>query len=286
MLLPILPYLVLRLLAQSHWLSGDYSYNLIKLPYNVLGNIIGYLLLAVLGPISLPISQQLRNFSKGHIFLIVIASLVLLVLLVWLYKFIMKKLTKDEQRVVQFGFLFFVIALLPFLGLGNITSRYSYLASFGFVLLFTLFLKKVYEYFLYEGKYIAQGAVVIVLCIFCFTQLIQLQKIHGDWLGAGQKSQAFLISLEKTYTTEPVTFYFVNTPIRHGDAWVFPVGIPDALWFTFQKNYLGVNYVGSVAEAFAIAENATNARVFEFKNDGSVQWVTRTKSGKIVPRDF
>lgn len=48
-------------------------------------------------------------------------------------------------------------------------------------------------------------------------------------------SQLFLVSLEKTYTTEPIYFYFVNRPIRHGNAWVFPVGINDALWLSSQK---------------------------------------------------
>ena len=42
----------------------------------------------------------------------------------------------EGKRILLFGSLFFIISLLPFLGLGNITSRYSYFASFGFILIF------------------------------------------------------------------------------------------------------------------------------------------------------
>ena len=40
-----------------------------------------------------------------------------------------------DRRIVIFGLAFFVIALLPFLGLGNLSPRYGYLASVGVVFL-------------------------------------------------------------------------------------------------------------------------------------------------------
>ena len=34
--------------------------------------------------------------------------------------------------------------------------------------------------------------------------------------------------------------HFVDIPIKSGQAWVFPVGLPDALWFAFQNGDLQV----------------------------------------------
>ncbi|HEX8932389.1 MAG TPA: hypothetical protein VF810_04495, partial [Patescibacteria group bacterium] len=44
---PLVGYSIIRLASKSHWFSGDYSYNLLKLPLNVVGNYLGYLLISV-----------------------------------------------------------------------------------------------------------------------------------------------------------------------------------------------------------------------------------------------
>ena len=268
---PLLPYLIVRLSANSHWFSGDYSYNLLKLPYNLVGNVIGYVALDVLGPISLPIYEVLRAFGREHVLLAILASLVVIPLFIKAYRLLMKKITSEEKKVVVFAILFFAISLLPFLGLGNITSRYSYLSSFGIVLFLVFLASKLYSYLLTNGKNIAVAGIMIIAIIFFSIHLFQLQKIHGDWYRAGNISKKFLISLNQIYTDtiKPQKFYFVDLPIRFGEAWVFPVGLEDALWFTFRNDELSVYTKESLVPALEAALRTPGARVFQFNKEGN-----------------
>jgi len=178
LLSPILPYLILRFVASSHWFNGDYSYNLLKLPYNVLGNTIGYILLDLLGPQSLSFYEGLRSFARSHMLIAVPLSFATIFGFVFMYKIIMKKMGKEDRKIVIFGSLFFLIALLPFLGLGNITSRYSYLSSVGFVILLALMLKKTYFYLVnISDKYIGTASMIIIVIIYLAIQLFGLQKM-------------------------------------------------------------------------------------------------------------
>ena len=273
LLLPLIPYLILRFIAQSHWFSGDYSYNLLKLPYNFVGNAIGYFALNVLGPVSTPIYNALRSFGREHMILAFIMSIVIVLAFFKAYKMFSTKIAGEEKKVIIFSLLFFAIALLPFLGLGNMSSRYSYLSSFGIVLLLVLFVKGLYSYLLMYGKNIAVGIIILISIIFFSIHIFQLQKIHSDWYHAGNISKRFLVSLNKHYTEsyrqESLQFYFVDPPIRHGEAWVFPVGIEDALWFTFRNNNIAVNARESLISSLEYALTATTTtRVFQFNKEG------------------
>lgn len=287
LLSPILPYLVVRFLAQSHWFSGDYSYNLLKLPYNIVGNTIGYLLLVFLGPSSLPFYTALRNFTREQTIIAILASIAAFFFTIFVYRLLIKKMQIPDRKIVIFASLFFVIALLPFLGLGNITSRYSYLSSFGFILLFVLLLKKTYSYLLSNGRNIAIGSIVVITLIFFMVHLFQLQKIHTDWNAAGEKSKRFLISLNENYsdgwTKEKIGLYFVDVPIRYGDAWVFPVGLEDAVWFVFRNQNIRVYQMQSVEQAFSAIGRPENEKVFVFDENGKVFEMIKTQSGTIVP---
>jgi hypothetical protein len=99
-----------------------------------------------------------------------------------------------------------------------------------------------------------------------------LQKIHSDWYRAGNISKRFLISLNQiyreSYKQEPVQFFFVDSPIRYGEAWVFPVGLEDALWFTFRNDNIAVNTRESLISSLKYALTATIAtRVFQFNKE-------------------
>ncbi|MDO8659430.1 MAG: O-antigen ligase family protein [Candidatus Parcubacteria bacterium] len=280
LLLPLLPYLILRLIAHSHWFNGDYSYNLFKLPANVIGNAIGYIGLDLLGPMSMPLYNTLRIFSRNHILISILISIILIISFITIYKTILKKITNDEKRIVIFASLFFVISLLPFLGLGNITSRYSYLSSFGIVLLLVIFMKYVYSYLLSNGKTIAFATVTMIAVVFSLIHLFQLQKMHTDWSVSGEKSRQFLISLNQIYSDEarkkPMHFYFVDIPIKYGEAWIFPVGFEDALWFTFRNDQLLVDTKDSLAQALSYAASYPDARIFQVDKDGRFKEIKNT----------
>lgn len=288
LIFPVVPYLILRFFANSHWFSGDYSYNLFHLPFNFVGNIVGYLAIDLFGPSSLPLYHGLRQVAKENLVIAIIAFAIAIFIGIKIYNYINNRLIKEEQKIVVFGFLFFVIALLPFLGLGTITSRYSYLSSVGFVILAAFFFKKIYLYLINgNGRLIAGFSTAIVIIIFCALQLFQLQKISTDWKTAGEKSKRFIVSLEEMYEREwksdSLKFYFVDVSIRNGEAWVFPVGLSDAVWLLFRNDKIEVYQSASLEEAIASVKDSRTEKVFEFDAWGGVIERKKSNDGNVMP---
>jgi hypothetical protein len=273
MFMPVILYLVMRFQAKSHWQGGDYSYNLIKLPFNFFGNLFGYSLVSTLGSIAAPINDLFRNISRQNIPAAAIIMIVIILLLFMLYP-LLKRIDKPTKKIIIFSTSFFVISLLPFLGLGNITSRYSYLASFGIAMLLALGIRKIHRYLLPNGREIASAITTIVIGIFFLLHVMQLQQVHGQWAEAGKKVNNFFISIEdkyeNTWATDPIELHFVNVPIRHGEAWIFPVGLNDALWFLFRNPNLIIYQGSSVSEALLRVNNPYTQKVFVFEEDGRV----------------
>ncbi|MEX2007354.1 MAG: hypothetical protein WD992_01135 [Candidatus Levyibacteriota bacterium] len=285
-LFPLLPYFLLRYMANSHWLSGDYSYSLIKLPFNFIGNLLGYFMLSALGPSTLPVYEKLRDGLRSNLIFALIGVLVLVAITILAYRLVVKKLDYSQMKVVVFAVLFFVVSLLPFLGLGNITSRYSYLATFGICILVVLSVKKLYEYLGNNGRIIAGGVVIVTLIVFLSAHLFQLQKVNSDWRTAGRKTQSILVSLGYIYahydSEDAEALYFTNIPTKSGEAWVFPVGFSDALWLVFKEDSVRAHQVGTAQEAFNLVGD-TNGRVFEFDPSGKLIELMKERSGKISP---
>lgn len=273
-LVPVPVYLFARYISNSHWLSGDYDYNLLKLPFNAIGNLLGYFMITLGGTSATPIYQSLRTSLRDNILLSAVFVGFILWVVVWLGRKIVKKIEQEDRKTLLFGVAFFVIVLLPFLGLGNITSRYSYLASIGFIILFAFFFRKFYGYLFHSSQNIAIIGTSIAITIFSLFHIIQTQKAQGDWHTAGKMVQNFVTSVDASYqdywTTSPMTFYFVNTPIRHGDAWVFPVGLADVLWFTFRNPHITVNQVPTIETALEMMTVSPNEKAFVFTDEGFV----------------
>lgn len=280
LLLPIPVYLLVRFFAHSHWLSGDYNYNLVKLPFNVAGNAVGYLGLTLFGPASLPLYQAFRTLLREHSVIAFIITVFVLIIFISSYRKVAKCIQKDEMRIFLFGVFFFFAALLPFLGLGNITSRYSYLASIGVLILFILFLKKFAAYVSSNGRDIAVISTMLVIGVFSLIHIVQLQQINNNWHDAGEKVRNFFVSIDSEYNnmwaTEPVELHFVHMPIRLGEAWVFPVGIKDALWLVYRNPDLKIYTWPSVTQAFrAVPHGSLTQKIFVFDETGKATLVNR-----------
>lgn len=283
-------YLLLRFQAQSHWFNGDYSYNLIKLPFNFIGNIFGYLGISLFGSPFLGFYERIRDYSRLHVGIVILLLIIAIVLCIFLFRAINKKIHVDDKKVLAFGSLFFVASLLPFLGLGNITSRYSYLSSFGFILIVVFLFEKLYFYLKSNGREIAIAVCTIVICIFSFWHLIQMQKIHDDWKRAGDVSQGFFLDVDKIYSyywaNKPLDLYFVNAPIKSGEAWVFPVGIEDAVWFVFRSNLVKVYQPKSLDEAFLLSHGSLNGRVYQFDSNNNIVEMKKGSDGVIISTPY
>ena len=284
----ILPYFVLRLLSNSHWFSGDYSYNLLNLPFNFIGNSLGYLALGFFGPSSLPFYDVLRSILRDNLFIAGFAGVIAVFVLYFSLRLIIEKTSVSDKKIIIFASLFFVISLLPFLGLGNITSRYSYLASFSIALMLVFLLKKLYPYLQTQGKNIAFSLMSIILIIYVSFQLMQLQGVHSDWREAGDRSRRLFVSLDHIYVdswkNDKVQLYFVDVPIKNGNAWIFPVGLHDAVWFAYKNENVSVFVENSVEDALLHAASSPNGRVFKFDNNAVLYEVTRGMKEVILKR--
>ncbi len=277
--IPILGYLVLRVVSKSHWFSGDYSYDPINLPFNLIGNVFGYFSLGVLGPMSFPLYESLRNFARENIIISLIAVPIPALICWVIYKLFAHRFSSWEKRIIVFGFIFFVISLLPFLGLGNMTSRYSYLSTMGVVFILVIILKKVYGYLEESGKEIAIGFTTVAILVFALFHIIQIQSTLFNWHEAGNKTKRFFISMESQYTSywsqKDTQFHFVNVPTKDGQAWVFPVGLSEAVWFAFKNDDARVFIHSSDEAALNTAGLSLSHPVFRFTDSGNVIEIER-----------
>ena len=98
------------------------------------------------------------------------------------------------------------------------------------------------------------------------------------------------ISIDSLYTDYwskgKVEFHFVNVPQKVGEAWVFPVGLPDAIWFAFQNKDVKIYTYNDLDTALNQAGFSFNKRVFQFNDDGSVTEIDRFEKSPelIIPK--
>ncbi len=284
---PLIVYFLMRYFSGSQWFSGDYNYDPLMLPFNYAGNILGYILLTIIGPMSYTLYTAFRNITREHIILVLILAPFILGLVYLVYKLASKALNSEEKRIAIFGFAIFIIGLLPFLGLGNIASRYSYFASLGLIIIFVLFLKKIYEYLRNSGQEVAIGVVSIIIAVFALFQIIQVQQGYFEWREAGNKARNFFISFDALYSDSwsksNAEFHFVDVPIKIGNAWIFPVGLNDAVWFAFKNDNAKVIIHPDLKSALDQAGYYKSKTVLRFNEDGSVKEIDRFRD---VPQDL
>ncbi|MBI5045179.1 MAG: hypothetical protein HZC02_04585 [Candidatus Levybacteria bacterium] len=274
LLLPVLLYYLLRSSASSVWFQGDYSYNLSKLPLNVIGNSIGYFITSISGLVFLPYYSAIRTISAQNIAVSALITLAVVGVLIALFVMYKKKMRNIDFKPILIGLSFFIIPLSPFLGLGNLSPRYAYTGSIGVIFLITCFMQSV---FLGRKKDNVTSAILaIISIIFIFVHINQLEKNNNEWKKAGDITNSTLVGINYAYANNNSllpnsTFYFVDTPIKYGDAWVFPQGMEDPLWFSFQDSSLQVKNVSSIEEAIAQTKiDPLRIKAFRFENDGTL----------------
>lgn len=257
-------YLELRFFANAHWFNGDYSYNLLNLPVNIIGNLASYFLGIILGPQAFGFMYQLRLFFRDQKILAYIISITMLILSFILGKFLAKN-KKINPHIIFLSGAFF-LSLLPFLGLGNVSERYAYFPSVWATILIVFFLTNISSRLKKPGGY--GLTIVIFIALFIFN-IKELNISKSDWQKAGEITFKTLGLLRSNYLdkTQNKTFYIVDMPIRYGRAWVFPVGFEDGLGHIFGKTAPKVQKIADLDEALKLQEiDPLNSYVFTFKN--------------------
>ncbi len=236
-----LVYLALRAQANSHWSGGDYSYNLVKLPFNFIGNLTGYIGLDIVGVPFIYFYQGVRDIMKNNMVLAGILLIVFCSGLVYLYWFAMRNRDYQSElqleRFVLYIFLFFVTALLPFLGLGGIAERYVYLPSFAVLLFLSLFLYWIIRYF----EVPTTSYLKWYWCIFILIAGIYIyaaKSDQSDWKIASDfvygRLSEFRTYCGKFESNQLISR--VSPPNRVGRAWVFQVGYEQGANVLCDKN--------------------------------------------------
>jgi hypothetical protein len=168
---------------------------------------------------------------------------------------------------------------LPFLGLGNITSRYSYLASLGLIPIIVVLIKKIYDTLLSSGKEIAIGVVTLLFMVYSLFHIISVQQSSANWAGASTKTNNFFTSFDSAYSDywslQPTQFHFVNVPTKVGDAWVFPVGLSDAVWLAVKSDKAVVHIDKDVETALNEVGSSLTDKIFVFNDDGSLKEISQ-----------
>jgi len=264
-------------LTNSVTFGGDYSYSLSHLIPNFVGNFLGYFGLFIFGEGFLPIYTKGRDLLRGealYILAFLAAAIVILGIIIFVNKKKVEKMLKTEYtKYVLFSILFSFISLIPFLGLGNITERYSYLASFGFAFLVVLIAKKLMDVITRENYKIY--AIIVFTILLGGFYYFQNRVETAEWKEAGRITNRTLAYLRLYYDGKHPNsnFYFVNPPIRKAEAWIFPVGLDDGVWFIYRDNTIRVYKLTSVEEAKQVLKNVKDKGknfVFAFDKNGNI----------------
>jgi len=224
-------YLVLWKSSHAVGLSGDYSYSIPHLIPNFVGNYVGYISAFIFGESALPYYNGAREFLKSQTILsigiIASLSLVVLALIYYFRKKIAKVYADERGKLFIFGIIFAFVALIPFLGLGNISERYLYLGSIGLSLSFGIFVIFISEKLGKLNAKISSSVVaIIILALLGLFYFREVNHSNYEWQTAGKitnRTLSFLKIYDENIPSNS-NLYFVNTPIKFQDAWVFPVG--------------------------------------------------------------
>lgn len=262
-------YFVVRSLTHAFSGGGDYSYSISNLIPNIFGNTFGYIGLFLTGEAFLPVYNTLRTNLRVNIFLFTVIFIFILSVVIFIItkykKEIFKSYKNNDIKIIVFGILFGIISLLPYLALGNIAPRYIYLASSGFAISFILILRFIKNRLIFYFLFLA----VIII----FYQMIVASS--NQWEKAGEITKNMLIDFRLDYggLTSTSNIYFVNPPMKYDNAWVFPVGLPDSLWFIYRESTPKIHQTNTINETKIKIQNQGGLEnyIFIFDKQGAIQ---------------
>ena len=268
-------YLLVRnQVSGAHGFSGDYSYSLKNAAFNFAGNSIGYLGELLVGFRAIPVYDWSRTYLRDQKLVALILGAVVLGLLILAGKTLLPKIRvkKDALKLVLFAVAWFVILLLPFIGLGNIAERYVYPAHFGYFLILGLLIGRLYWWFKRKNLSLAVGIVGLALVLLTGFYLWEYRQAMNSWYQAGEMVHqvVFTVVASQPELIADSYWYFVDLPIRYQRAWVFPVGLADALWLAYQDQGLEITQTTDLSLATKRAAGQAHSRVFFFQ-DGQLQ---------------
>ncbi|MBA3723297.1 MAG: O-antigen ligase family protein [Candidatus Levybacteria bacterium] len=265
-------YFVMRSVSGAFSGGGDYSYNLTKLVPNVLGNFLGYIGMYFGGVSFLPVYDGLRGNLRSQWVTLSLFGLLLIggigYIIMRFKKHVLKLLKNDHVQLILFGLLFAFVTLIPFLPLGNIAPRYMYVASIGFSLSFVVLLYVVLKHFI-RNAVIVTVSLILIISVFIGAFFMQNKEEQKKWETAGVIAEETLLFFRTGYASfsSQDVVYLVNVPVTFNGVWLFPVGLPDGLWFIYRESTPRIMQTNSLDSAIdAKSKSPTNTYIFQFNN--------------------
>lgn len=231
-LIPI--YWYMRTYAGAVPAEGDYGYKAQTFLVNTIANGVGYFLGTFTGPdlferwayLRVGLRDSLQTITLG-----IFGVLTLIALILFASR-------KNIQRFVSDGawvFVWLIIAVITFAafaGLGGLTERYTLVPSIFILLALASFLE-----LCIKSKSAVFAAVIFIAALFGWN-VREINRVSQHWEVASTVSEKTLVNFRNEYfpLTQDKTFIFINTPIRYGRAWIFPLGMDDPLWHMFKFN--------------------------------------------------
>lgn len=247
--------------------SGTYAIHLAVLPFNIVGNILGYGMLTLFGPQSMGAYQTIRVLLRQQPVISAVISLVAVMFIIAVWRKYRNVYRLPKHYI--FFLLFSVIMLGSSLGLGNIAERYGYVASAGMSIVFVGLL---YEVYMVQNKRIGLKGKLVIAILFLtvyISNYVGLLQTFRDWERAGKMTNKILSTIRDDFPPLPTDrkFVFAQVPTRIGRAWVFPTGLADALFHVFRDENLQVDVVGTSREAEELKKMSANTRSFIIEGD-------------------
>jgi hypothetical protein len=252
-LLVLLPFVWwVRIQAHAVPPSGDYGVNLKELPFNILGNGIGYLVSIFIGPKAVDWFWNIRAFIRTiprYILVLGFGGIVTTLYVTYVKKFTFWKTI--QPYVVNVWTIAFCLSLIPYIGLGNITERYVLFPSVLGIVAIGITIQSIV---VNSKTWVTSGIIIVIFgCLFSWN-IIEIQRLGTDWKKASDIVEQSLLIMKKQYfpLLSDTRFVIVNQPIRYGRAWVYPTGMNDALWhmFKFGSQKYDVVGVSTIVDAF------------------------------------
>lgn len=269
-------YVLLRSKAHVAPIGGDYAYSVSHAIPNIIGNFVGYLLTTFAGERMIAYMWNVRLALRVYALPLLLVGILLLAGVSYLIAKQKEKILLENEtvRYTLFGLSFGFVALLPFLPLGNMTERYGNLAAGGFVLAAVVLFKSLSEKV--KGKLFwgVSGVIFVALVLF-FRNAINNELSQWNKASTVTYQTLAYFRLEKPGIISSSSLYMVNLPTKYGNAWIFPVGLSDGMWFIYRDLSLKIFQKQSVEDA----EQAEKANpsvapakdyIFEFDKNGEL----------------
>jgi hypothetical protein len=267
-------YAVMRIHSHALPPNGDYSYNISHLLPNSIGNLLGYVGLFLFGESSLTYYNLFRTSLRPYALFVGLFVLLglLFVAIVLIKKKKYSKWFEEKSRSMWFGIIIALISFIPFIGLGNIAPRYGYLASIGFVIVLGMCIRHIATFLSKKGKQSVYGIGIIVSLIVVFFYIEGITTLMTEWQQASQITFNTLNFFRVYHEDLPqrAHLYVANMPIKKENAWVFPVGFSDALWFIYRDETLTVSTISTQEITALKTDKKTYPYVFQFDANGII----------------